>query len=221
MAAIDAGADQLYPNLTSTGAWTTLRMHLAILAVGGHDPIQRLTQAFDRRELDTAADPAAVLDWRLDESDEHATGVGPLRWLPAIPDALTDNPDWAHYLRARHNLVHDLAESIRQTAAGWDATTAPRWARPLLAGAPGVRAEIAVFRACHDVPEADTRLTGPEQYAHRSRRVQKLLERLADKHLGRRDPDTRRFNTLIDGIDPRVRRDWADPRFSDCGFRVY
>ncbi len=207
MAAIDAGADQLHPNLTSTGAWPTLRMHLAILAVRGHDPIQRLTQAFDRRELDTAADPAAVLDWRLDESGEHATGVGPLRWLPAIPDALTDNPDWAHYLQARHNLVHDLAESIRHTAAGWDATTAPRWARPLLAGTPGVRAEIAVFRACHDVPEADTRLTGPEQYAHRNHRVQKLLERLADKHLGRRDPDTSRFNTLIDGIDPRARRD--------------
>ena len=30
------------------------------------------------------------------------TGVEPLRWLPAIPDALTDNPDWTTYLQTRY-----------------------------------------------------------------------------------------------------------------------
>ncbi len=207
MAAIDASADQVYPNLTSMPAWPILRLHLAILAVNGHDPIPRLTQVAERRELDTALDPAAVLDWRLDNSGEHCTGVGPLRWLPAIPEALTENPDWADYLQARHDVVATYAEFIRHTAKHWDATTAPRWARPLLAGTPGVRAEIAVFRASHDIADADTRLTGPEQYAARDRRAQKQLDQLAAQHLGRRDPDTTRFNTLVDAIDPRVRRD--------------
>jgi conjugative relaxase-like TrwC/TraI family protein len=207
MAAIDAGANSIYPNLTSMGAWPTLRMHLAILAVSGDDPMQRLSAAAATRELHTAADPAAVLDWRLDGSGAHSAVAGPLRWLPAIPAALTDNPDWAAFLHARHDLVHTLAESIRQTAATWDASTAPRWARPLLTGTPGIRAEIAVFRAAHDVAEPDTRLTGPEQYAVRDRKIQKLLDQLAEQHLGRRDPDTSRFHTLVDGIDTRLRRD--------------
>ena len=207
MAAIDAGADQVHSNLTSMPAWPTLRMHLAILAVNGHDPIQRLTQAAEDRELHTAADAAAVLDWRLDDSGEHSTGVEPLRWLPAIPDALTDNPDWTTYLQARYQVVAAYADSIRHTASEWDAATAPRWARPLLVGTPGVRAQIAVFRASHDIADADTRLTGPEQYAARDRRAQKQLDNLAAQHLGHRDPDTTRFNTLIDNIDPRVRRD--------------
>jgi conjugative relaxase-like TrwC/TraI family protein len=211
MAAIDADAAQVYPDLTSMGAWPTLRMHLAMLAVAGENPIERLREAAESRELHTAGDPAAVLDWRLGPSGEHSRRVGPLSWLPAIPEALMDTADWGNFLQARHDLVHDLAGSIRQTAKHWDAATAPRWARPLLAGTPGIRAEIAVFRAAHDVPEADTRLTGPEQYALGDRHIQKLLEQLAEKHLGRRDPDTSRFNTLVDGMDPRVRRDpyWA------------
>jgi conjugative relaxase-like TrwC/TraI family protein len=207
MAAIDAGANSIYPDLTSMSAWPTLRMHLAILAVSGDDPMERLRGAAAARELHTAADPAAVLDWRLDGSGAHSAGAGPLRWLPAIPAALTDNPDWATFLHARHDLVHTLAESIRQTAATWDTSTAPRWARPLLTGTPGIRAEIAVFRAAHDVAEPDTRLTGPEQYAVRDRKIQKLLEQLAEQHLGRRDPDTSRFHSLVDGIDARLRRD--------------
>ncbi|MDP7707484.1 MobF family relaxase [Mycobacterium sp. TY815] len=207
MAAIDTGAANVYPQLTEMPAWPTLRMHLALLAINGHDPISLLTEAAARRELHTTADPAATLDWRLDETGEHSTGNGPLRWLPAIPAALNANPDWARYLQARHDLVVDLAQSIRQIAADWDTVSAPRWARPLLNGTPGIRAEIAVFRAAHDICDADTRLTGPEQYAVRDRRTQQLLEKLADKHLGRRDPDTRRFNSIVDDIDPRVRRD--------------
>ena len=38
MAAIDARADQVHSNLTGMPAWPTLRMHLAMLAVDGHDP---------------------------------------------------------------------------------------------------------------------------------------------------------------------------------------
>lgn len=171
MAAIDAAADQVYTGLTRMPAWPTLRMHLATIAVCGDDPIVRLQAAVASRELDTAHDPAAVLDWRLDSSGAHSAGSGPLRWLPDLPTGLLNDPDQAAYLHARHNLVTELAASIRETATDWDATTAPAWARPLLSANPKLRAEIAVFRAAHDVDDADTRLTGPDQYAVRDRRI--------------------------------------------------
>ncbi|MEB3065046.1 MobF family relaxase [[Mycobacterium] zoologicum] len=206
LAAIETAATQISPEITESSAWPTLRAHLATIAIAGHDAIARL-QAVSA-DLDTAADPAAVLDWRLDPSGSHSSTTGPLFWLPAIPEALTDNPDHAAYLRARQDLVADLAKTIRAEAADWDHTSAPRWAQPLLASTPAwLRAEIAVFRAAHDVADADTRLTGPDQYAVRARRTQKNLERRADEHLTHRIPTTNRFDKLIDRLDPRVRRD--------------
>ena len=98
-------------------------------------------------------------------------------------------------------------DAIRETAAGWDASTAPAWARPLLAANPKLRGEIAVFRAAHDVAEPDTRLTGPDQYAVRDRKIQLILEDAANREIGRTAPDTTRFNALVDEVDPRVRRD--------------
>ncbi|WP_264055832.1 MobF family relaxase [Mycobacterium nebraskense] len=207
MAAIDAAADQVYTGLTRMPAWPTLRMHLATIAVCGDDPIARLQDAVARRELDTAHDPAAVLDWRLDSSGAHSAGSGPLRWLPDLPTGLLDDPDQAAYLHARHNLVTELAASIRDTASDWDATTAPAWARPLLSANPKLRAEIAVFRAAHDVDDADTRLTGPDQYAVRDRRIQTVLHDAVTAAIGRTTPLTAQFDTLVDAIDPRVRRD--------------
>jgi conjugative relaxase-like TrwC/TraI family protein len=203
MAAIDSAAEVIQPKLTAAGGWPTLRLHLALLAIGGDDPIERLQTAACAGDLANAVDPAAVLDYRIGGDTRDA---GPLRWLPAIPDALVDTPEWADYLRARHDLVTILADRIRATAAGWDATTAPRWARPLLTGNAGVRAEIAVFRAAHDVADPDTRLTGPEQYATRDRRAQNLLEDMAAREIGRTAPDHTRFH-ILDRLDPRIRRD--------------
>lgn len=205
MATIDAAADQVHPGLTRMPAWPTLRMHLATIAVAGDDPIIALKQAAGRRELASAWDVAAVLDWRLDSSGAHSAHTGPLRWLPDLPRGMSAEENV--YLRARADLVTELADAIRTTAAGWDATTAPAWARPLLAANPQLRGEIAVFRAAHDVPEADTRLTGPDQYAVRDRKIQRLLEDLAAAEIGRTAPDTTRFNDLVDKVDPRVRRD--------------
>lgn len=207
MAAIDAAADHVYTGLTRLPAWPTLRMHLATIAVCGDDPIARLQAAVAGRELDTAHDPAAVLDWRLDTSGAHSAGSGPLRWLPDLPAGLLDDPDQAAYLRARHNLVAELAAAIRETAASWDTTTAPAWARPLLSAKPTLRAEIAVFRAAHDVDAADTRLTGPDQFAVRDRRIQTVLLDAVTAAIGRTTPLTAQFDTLVDTVDPRVRRD--------------
>ena len=205
MAAIDTAADTIHPNLAAAGGWPTLRLHLALLAIVGHDPVNRLETAAAQGDLTNVADPAAVLDYRLEPAAD-TRDAGPLRWLPPIPQALIDSTDWADYLHARRDLVTTLADRIRHTAAGWDATAAPRWARPLLNANAGVRAEIAVFRAAHDVPDPDTRLTGPEQYATRDRRAQNLLEDMAAREIGRTAPDHRRFHYL-DRLDPRIRRD--------------
>ena len=64
-------------------------------------PLEVLRAAVDARELGTAADPAAVLTWRLPDP----AGVGPLPWLPAIPATLTAHPQWGQYLAAREGLV--------------------------------------------------------------------------------------------------------------------
>lgn len=207
MTAIDTAADQTYTGLTRMPAWPVLRMHLATVAVSGDNPIHRLREAVAQRELTTAADPAAVLDWRLDSSGARSARTGPLRWLPDLPTGLLGDPDQDAYLRARHDLVTELADEIRQTATAWDANTAPAWARPLLSANPKLRAEIAVFRAAHDVPPADTRLTGPDQYAVRDRAIQKALEDTATQAIGRSTPDTARFDALVDAVDPRIRRD--------------
>lgn len=85
MGRIDAVAEQGLPRLTDQPAWDTLRGHLATLAVTGADPVAALHEAIGSRELGSALDPAAVLDWRLDPTGAHFAGVGPLPWLPSIP----------------------------------------------------------------------------------------------------------------------------------------
>ncbi|HUH68493.1 MAG TPA: MobF family relaxase, partial [Mycobacterium sp.] len=202
---IDTHADTIYPELTQSGAWPVLRRHLAIIALAGDDPVERLREAAGRSELDTAADCAAVLDWRLDYSGAHSAGIGPLRWLPDIPAALDQHPAWGEYLRGRRDLVAGLADEIRDTANEWTQRSAPTWARGLLSK-PKLVAEIAVFRAATGVEDADSRVTGPEQYPVRARKIQRLLEGAAQQITGPAD-DYRRFNDLIDRIDPRIRRD--------------
>lgn len=212
--AIESHAAQIYAGLTEYPAWPVLRKHLALLQLMGNDPHERLTTAINERELDSAADVAAVLDWRLDHSGQHSTGVGPLRWLPSIPQELQDHPEWGECLSARAQLVSTLAESIRTTAKTWDATTAPAWARPLIAKKPGLVAELAVFRAANNVDEADTRVAGPPQYQVRTRHIQRRLETSANEALGLSGQPTGRWNTLVDEIDPRVRRDPYWPQLS-------
>ena len=94
IAALDAGADRLVEDLTQDPAWPTLRAHLILLAAHGNDPLACLATASAGRELDTAGDRAAVLDWRLDDHDVSAAGAGPLPWIPAIPTTLLSDQTW-------------------------------------------------------------------------------------------------------------------------------
>lgn len=214
LAALDADAEALRPGLTESASWSLLRNNLAIVAAHGHAASAVLTRAAQQGELDNAADPAAVLDWRIDTTAGAPQGSGPLRWLPALPAALSADPDWGPYLSFRAEHLASLAGQIRTTAASWDQHSAPRWARPLLAAGPQADtsaseliAELALFRAAFDIAEPDTRLTGPTQPARRPRQVQQMLEQAGRARIGTTTTPTKKFDRLIDAIDPRIRSD--------------
>ena len=211
---LDAIADEVIPALSTREAWPVLRRNLAVLALSGADPHQLLVDALTKGSVDDAADPAAVLDYRIDPAGTHSSGVGVLRWLPAIPAALADDPQWGDYLARREHLVGTLADAIRERAQGWTNATAPAWARPLITVNRALTAEIAVFRAAVGVEEADTRLTGARQFPVRTRDVQALLQRHAAAGIGRCSADTTRWNDLIDAIDPRLRSDAYWPQLA-------
>ncbi|MGP4057720.1 MobF family relaxase [Mycobacterium sp. 4D054] len=211
---LDAMADEIIPQLSQREAWPVLRRNLSILALRGADPRELLTEALAKGSVADAADPAAVLDHRIDPAGTHSAGIGVLRWLPAIPQALADDPQWGTYLARREELVEGLATEIRTRARAWTNATAPAWARPLITVNPVLTAEIAVFRACTGVDAADTRLTGARQFPVRTRGVQAALQRQASADIGRRSADTTRWNDLIDSIDPRLRSDAYWPQLA-------
>ncbi|MGB3485174.1 MAG: hypothetical protein WBB07_23535 [Mycobacterium sp.] len=211
---LDTVADTLLHALSTRQAWPVLRRNLAVNAVAGADPHQLLVDALAHGAVDDAADPAAVLDHRLDPTGTHCCGVGVLRWLPAIPPALQDDPHWGGYLLRREQLVAHLADEIRAHARGWTHATAPAWARPLVTVNTALTAEIAVFRAAVGVEDADTRLTGAWQYPARTAAVQTLLRRHAAAGIGRTSADTTRWNDLLDTLHPRLRADAYWPQLA-------
>jgi hypothetical protein len=101
---LDDQADNIVPSLTSEPSWPTLRAHLlALAAETGEHPLLHLYEAALGRDLCTAEDMAAVLDWRLPEP--ASIELGPLPWLPGIPSTLHDHHVWGEYLAKRSQLV--------------------------------------------------------------------------------------------------------------------
>jgi len=212
---LDATLEQQHPGITDSPAYPTLRGHLALIAATGQDPVTTFTTALAAREVDTAADAAAVLDWRLDPTHTRShTGspninTGPVPWLPGIPAPLSTDPYWGAYLLDRRQHVLDAAADVRAAAAELTAGTAPGWARQLLA--PEHRqllADLAVFRATHAVADDDTRLTGPWQQAAADRRAQQALDKAVDAVM-----DTRYRSAWIPvavqaGLTPRTDPHW-------------
>ena len=157
---LDTRADQVVPHLTSELSWPTLRARLITLAAEtGEHPLLHLQRAAAGRELHTAGDMAAVLDWRLPEP--AASDPGPLPWLPGIPQTLHDHPVWGQYLAKRSQLVTDLADRIRGHA-GQDSTQ-PVWAPPGSRPNLAIIGEVAVWRAANGVHPNDPRSTGAAQ----------------------------------------------------------
>lgn len=217
MAAIDVAAEEEAPGLTDEPAWPTLRGHLAIIGAHGRDPVEALRSTIRSRELDSALDMAAVLDWRLDPTGQHSAGRGPLPWLPAIPDVLREKPEWGDYLDAREELVATHCERIGADVATWTPTTAPVWARPFITAEPNIDllTDLAVFRAAHDVDPADRRPTGPEQYAAASLKAQRTLDRRAAAVIGSGNDAVSRWQPFVDELDRHIARDPYFPILAD------
>jgi conjugative relaxase-like TrwC/TraI family protein len=214
MARIDQAAAAIASDITDAEAWPVLRRNLALLALDGHDPVAALHHAA-ATPLGNTTDAAAVLDWRLPTPQgTAAANVGPLRWLPAIPSTVNQNPEWAEYLTGRAQLVTALADQIRAAAREWTPATAPAWARPILGAQPQLTAEIAVFRAAHDVDPADTRITGREQHATRSAAVQQLLHSRVDDAILRSQDSPGRWRTMVAAINPHIPNDPYWPRLA-------
>ena len=170
----DSQADQVVPELTNEPSWPTLRAHLISLAAEtGEHPLLHLHTAAAGRELHTAADVAAVLDWRLPEP--APANAGPLPWLPGMPEALHDHPVWGEYLAKRSQLVTDLADQVRGHARQDE--TQPVWVPPGSRPNLALIGEVEVWRAVHDIHPNDPRPTGAAQLQTASALWQHHLDR--------------------------------------------
>jgi conjugative relaxase-like TrwC/TraI family protein len=149
-------ADQYLHGLTNEPAWPTLRAHVLTLAAEtGEHPLRHLLTAASGRDLRTADDMAAVLDWQL--TALTSTDPGPLPWLPGIPSRLHTDPIWGTYLAKRSQLVADLDDQVRDQVSRGDG--------PPAGAAAGVHSnalirEIAVWRAANSINPQDPRPTG-------------------------------------------------------------
>ncbi|WP_312884905.1 MobF family relaxase, partial [Nocardia barduliensis] len=203
---IDTAAETVRPRLTDSPAYPVLRQHLAVIAMTGRDPVTALESAAAARELDTADDPAAVLDWRLDPTGTHTSNPGPLPWARALPATLHTEP-FAEHLQARRRVVTALAHQIRDDTRTWTPATAPRWAHALIGADPHLLAELAVWRASLHIPDHDLRPTGPHRYAALERAYQQTLDdRLANAQ-GAAQAPANTWATLARSLDPRLTTD--------------
>ncbi|WP_407344991.1 MobF family relaxase [Pengzhenrongella phosphoraccumulans] len=181
VARLDRAADLVVPELTQAPAWPTLRAHLLLLAAKEGDPVAHLRAAAGARELDTADDVAAVLDWRLDDTGLRNAGTGPLPWLPGIPAALGEDPQWGPYLAARAAQVRDLTQQVTEQVQSDESM--PQWART------GQRrpdnellVQVSVWRAATGVPDSDRRPTGAPQLGKAAARYQQALDTRLDRN---------------------------------------
>ncbi len=159
VAALDR-VDQYIPGLSSEPSWPTLRAHLLTLAVQtGQHPLLHLHTAATGRDLSTAGDMAAVLDWRL--TALAPSNPGPLPWLPGVPPTLQDHPEWGPYLTKRSQLVAGLEHQVRANAT--QNSRQPVWAPLGSNPTPALIGEIAVWRAAIGIDPQDHRPTGEEQ----------------------------------------------------------
>ncbi|WP_270889695.1 MobF family relaxase [Pedococcus sp. 5OH_020] len=207
---LESAAETVAPGLSAEAAWPTLRAHLILVAAAGPDPAQALARAAAGRELDSAADRAAVLDWRLDDTGLRNAGPGPLPWIPAIPPHLAEHPVWGPYLRLRAELVSDLAAQVR---AGALSTPTPAWARQGAARPkPATLGDVAVWRAAMQVDQEDRRPTGAPQLQKAPARWQ---QRLNTAVTGDRTPALQEWGDLLRRTAPAASRDDFAPLLAE------
>jgi len=207
-------AEQTLPGLTAADAWPTLRSHLALLTLDGLDVPTVLAEAIGRRSMTGSADPAAVLDWRLDPTGRRGIS-GPLAWLPATPAMLKNDPVWGDYLARRASLVTELADEVGARARAWDATTAPHWAKGLHGRSPELTAELAVWRAALGIFDSEPQPCGPERFLASEARQHRRLTNQIQRVLGDPAATAQRYRAVVDALDPRIAIDPYWPQLAE------
>ena len=208
--ALDSAVERLAPGLSDEAAWPTLRAHLLLLGAAGESPVEALLAAAGDRELDTARDPAAVLDWRLDASGLRNAGAGPLPWMPGIPGRLADDAHWGAYLTQRAQLVTQIAEAVHTRAS--DQAALPVWAQNGLRPDPTTVADVEVWRAAMQVPVDDRRPTGAPQLQKASATWQRRLNRAVT---GDHTPALTEWRQLLYSLAPQVHDDEFTPLLAE------
>lgn len=208
--ALDSAVETLVPGLAEEAAWPTLRAHLLLLGAAGENPVEALRSAAGDRELESAHDRAAVLDWRLDASGLRNAGAGPLPWMPAVPARLADDPHWGAYLAQRAHLVTELADQVRDRAT--DQAALPTWAQNGLRPEAATVANVEVWRAAMQVPVDDRRPTGAPQMQKASATWQRRLNRAVT---GDHTPALKEWRQLLYSLAPQVRDDEFTPLLAE------
>jgi AAA domain len=209
---LDASADRVVADLSQEPAWPALRAHLLLLGAHGANPVEHLRAAANQRELDTAGDKAAVIDWRLDDTGLRNAGRGPLPWLPGIPEALGVHEQWGQYLVARSARVADLAGQVRAAAEAGSGPF-PAWARRSGGRRPaGVLGDVAVWRSAMQVDPADRRPTGAPAMSKAAAIWQRNLDR---RLIGEGTPALQEWGELIQRAAPDVHSDGFAPLLAE------
>ncbi|PZS34712.1 MAG: TrwC relaxase, partial [Pseudonocardiales bacterium] len=210
LARLTARAEQIVPRVTDCEAWPALRNQLVMIGLDGTDPYAALQRAQSRQGLDCSNDPAAVLAWRLQPEQRHDNGAVPA--LPAVPRSLEADDYWQRYFDRRHELIDRHAGDLRAQVAQWTPATAPTWAGQLIDRDRDLAADLAVWRAGHNVPETDLRPSGTRRHDYAGWQAQRHLDRRVDTVLGSADSTTSRWQTWANTIDPRITNDPSWPQ---------
>ncbi|NHC22956.1 relaxase domain-containing protein [Nocardioides sp. IC4_145] len=208
--ALDTAVETLAPGLSDEAAWPTLRAHLLLLGATGENPVEALRAAAGDRELESARDRAAVLDWRLDASGLRNAGAGPLPWMPGIPARLAEDPHWGAYLSQRAHLVEQLAEQVHTRAT--EQSSLPVWAQNGIRPEAATVADVEVWRAAMQVPIDDRRPTGAPQLQKASSTYQRRLNRAV---IGDHTPALKEWRQLLYTLAPQVRDDEFTPLLAE------
>jgi conjugative relaxase-like TrwC/TraI family protein len=102
----------------------------------------------------------------------EACDSGPLPWLPGIPGAVREHPQWTSYLMARAAQVTELADRVRRTTGFPDSLA--RFDDVLT---PALRDTVTVWRAANGVPDTDRSLLGPRPDQPAAARFARGLQR--------------------------------------------
>lgn len=211
--ALDTAVETLAPGLSDEAAWPTLRAHLLLLGAAGENPVEALRAAAGDRELESARDRAAVLDWRLDASGLRNAGAGPLPWMPGIPARVAKDPHWGAYVSQRAHLVEQLAEQVHTGATEQTGNGGlPVWAQNGIRPEATTVADVEVWRAAMQVPVDDRRPTGAPQLQKASATWQRRLNRAV---IGEHTPALKEWRQLLYSLAPQVRDDEFTPLLAE------